>query len=80
MSRKSSIEVSGSSNHIGLILLDSPAQAMNFTEYSNFLTYIIREDGNLDCVPPGIIFFSMDGGTRYGLWHLPEYLLSIKRN
>jgi len=80
MSRKSSTEVSGSSNHIGLILLDTPARAMNFTEYSNFLTEIIAMDGNLDCVPPGVLFFSMDRGTRYGLWYLPEYLQSRQRN
>ena len=80
MSPKSFTETSGSSNHIGVILLDTPARAMDPTEYAHYLTLIIAEDGNLDCVPPGVMFINMNRGAQYMLWYLPEYILEKRKD
>lgn len=49
------------------------ARAMSVTEYSYFLTQIITEDGSLDCVPPHVYALTLDRGSRYLLWYLPNF-------
>ena len=74
MSSKIITDLSISSNHIGLILLDCPAYGMNVAEYMAFMAQIVAEDGDLGCIPDQVFQFSHSGpGELPLMWTLDNY-------
>jgi len=74
MSPKSSKEIDGSLNLIGLIILDSIAWPMESSEYLTFMQGIIEEDGDLSCIPDNVFQFQNLGPSRLPtMWTLDNY-------
>jgi hypothetical protein len=55
------------------LIIPAACRAMTTTEYALFIDQILKEDGNLDCVPEGTFFFVFNHGANYLIWREPRY-------